>query len=306
MSFAQIINEILILILYVLIGFAAKKLKLLSDSGIQDISRIVVNIAMPFLVISSLIITYQDEYVRNMLYIAVLTFIFLAFVALTSWKISTSYTTDLEQRNALNYSMMFGNTIFLGYPLCYALFGQLGVFYASIYVAVQNIFQWTFGVYIFRRERITAASLKRLINPGLIAIFVGLTIFFAGLPMPEPLDRVLKGVGAISIPLSLMVIGATLNGYRLRKIIRDKGVQLAAFCKIAAFPVVFLALLYFIPIDKSLKAILTIEAAAPVQASAAVFAKNFGGDSLIVAKCVMLSTLEILITIPLFLWLITR
>lgn len=130
-------------------------------------------------------------------------------------------------------------------------------------------------------------------------------MFFLGIKTPPFLSRVISGVGAISTPLALIVIGATLDGYRLKEVLQDKGVLLVAFVKALAFPGIFLALLYFIPIDNTLKAILTIQSAAPVQASGVVFAKNFGGDSGTVAKCVALSTILCAFSVPLFLLLIS-
>jgi predicted permease len=241
-----------------------------------------------------------------MLYLAVFSFAYLTFVSLTSWKLSSFSTEGEDKKRAQRYGMIFGNTIFLGYPLSNALFGQIGMLYASIYIAVQNIFQWTLGVYIYKREKFSLSTLKRLINPGLIAICIGLSMFFLKIKTPALLSRVISGVGAISVPLALIVIGATLDGYKLKEIIRDKGVLFVAVVKAIAFPAVFLTVLYFMPIDNTLKAILTIQAAAPVQASGAVFAKNFGGDSGTIARCVALSTAICAFSIPLFLLFISH
>jgi predicted permease len=169
---------------------------------------------------------------------------------------------------------------------------------------MQNVFQWTIGVHFFNSEKFKISDLKKLLNPGLIAIFIGMSMFFLGLKTPPMLLRVIKGVGAISIPLSLMMIGATLGDFKLKDIISDRGAQFVAFFKSLAFPAVFLIALFFIPIDSSIKSVLIIMSAAPVQASSAVIAKNFGGDSIIVAKTVALTTFLCVGTIPLFLMLI--
>lgn len=306
MSDGKIIDELLILAVYIFIGYFVKRIKMIHEAGVHDISKIVVNVAMPLTVISSMNLEYKAELINNMLYLAVFSFAYLSIAALASTSLSSLFPMGDDKKRALRYSMIFGNSIFLGYPLCNALFGQIGMFYASIFVAAQNIFQWTLGVHIYKGKNLSVSSLKRLVNPGLVAIFIGLSMFFLGIRTPEMISRVIDGVGAISTPLALMVIGATLEEYRMSEIIQDRGTQFVAFVKTIAFPGIFLALLYFIPIHKSLKAILTIEAAAPVQASGTVFAKNFGGDSGTVAKCVALSTTVCAFSMPIFLWFISH
>ena len=301
MSYSKIVSEIFILIIYVIIGYYAKKRKFITDAGSKDISKIVVNIAMPLLVVSAINIDYKTEYVQNMIIIAICAFLYLSTVSFISAKLAPHITKKTAHAKSIRYAMTFGNTVFLGYPISYALFGELGMLYTSVYVAMQNIFQWTVGVHIFKQEKFEFKSLKRLINPGLIAIFVGMTMFFLGIKTPPYLQRVIKGVGAISVPLALMVIGATLAEYPLKEIIRDREAQVVSIIKSVVFPAILLSALFFVPINPVLKAILIIQTAAPVQASAALFAKNFGGESGIVAKCVAITTLLCTITIPLFL-----
>lgn len=304
MSYIGIISEILILMIYMAIGYIVRKLKLISENGIHDMSKIIVNVAMPMLLFNSMLIDYKTEYVRNMAIIALAALLFLIFTSFTSKQLALRLTEDDGERKSIQYSMIFGNIAFLAFPLCDALFGELGVFFASVFVVVQNIFQWTIGVNIFKQEKIRPANLKNLINPGIIAITAGLIFFFFDIKPPIILDKVVKGLSGISIPLALMMTGAQLYGYKIRDIIASRKVQIITLVKTLVFPIVFLAVLYFIPMDRMLKSIVAIQAAGPVQASATAFSRNYNGDPAIVAKVVFLSTLCCLVTIPLFLILV--
>jgi len=132
----------------------------------------------------------------------------------------------------------------------------------------------------------------------MLPVLLILAIFFV-----FSLDNVLFFI-VLSTPLALIIIGATLYGFKAKEIFLNWNIQIITLFKILLFPAVFLCILYFIPIDPILKSILTILVAAPVQASSVVFAKNFKGDPLTASRCVMLSTLLCLATIPMFLMLI--
>lgn len=304
MSYSNIITEIAILMVYVFIGYVLRRIKLVSENGIGDISRIIVNVAMPLLVLNSMLIEYKEEYVNNILILALCAVLFMAFTSFISSRIVKYLRGEESQKKAMHYCMIFGNCAFLGYPICSALFGPIGMFYASIYVVIQNFYQWTLGVNIFKQEKISGANLKNLINPGIVAITIGLTMFFLDIRPPAIVARVITGIGNISIPLALMMIGANLYGYKITEIATDKSIQAISIFKTLVFPLVLMGVIFFLPIDNMIKSILTIQASAPIQASAAVFVKNFRGDSVIPSKGVFLSTILCLATVPLFLIII--
>ncbi len=304
MDYADIMREILILVAYITIGYVLRRLGAISQQGIKDMSRFVVEPAMPLMVFNSMIIEYESRHVSNMLQMAVAILAFLSFTLVASGKLVRLLKGPEEDMKATRYCMVFGNVALLGYPLCSALFGEMGTFFASVYVAVQNMIQWTIGVNIFKREKLSRHTLKNLVNPGIVAIAAGLLMFFLGLRPPLMLDRIIKSLGGTAVPLALVVTGATLYGFKLREIIGDRRVLFVSLFKNLAFPGIYLAVLYFVPMNGMLKSILAIQAAGPVQASSTAFAGNFQGNTVIPAKCIFLSTLACAVTIPLFLLLI--
>lgn len=296
--------EILVLVIYITVGYFAKRKNFITEAGSKDMSKIVVNIAMPLLVISSMNIAYDEKYVSNMVYIAGLSLIYYLFVSTVTKKLSVLYADGKGNHRELRYAMIFGNAVFLGYPLAYALFGDEGVLYASVFVAMQNIFQWTVGVQNYSSDQNLKDRLKNLINPGLIAIFIGLSLFFFQIETPAFFLKIAKGIGAISVPLALMIVGSQLDLSHIKDALKDKSILLSVFTKSLVFPSLFLIILGFSNLDHTLKSILTIEIAAPVQAASALFARNFNGDALTAAKCIALSTIVAILSIPLFLILI--
>ncbi|WHH58190.1 AEC family transporter [Petroclostridium sp. X23] len=304
MSYTSIIFEIIVLMMYIFIGYFARKKNIISETGIQDISQFIVNIAWPFLVFNAMMIQYEDEHAVNIGIMAVLALLFMSFTSIASKYIIKAMHEQDGQKKAMRYCLIFGNVAFLGYPLCNALFGRVGMLYASIYVVVQNLFTWTIGVNIYKKEKISLSSMKNLINPGIIAVMLGLVMFFLNLRPPAILQKAISGMGSTAIPLGLMLIGANLYGLHIKEILGDRNTQMISLLKVLLFPLLYLTFLYFTPVNAMLKSILTILASAPVQASAAVMAKNYKGDAEMASKCVFLSTLCCIITIPVFLFLI--
>ena len=72
------------------------------------------------------------------------------------------------------FAVTYDNCGFIGVPLGYALFGNIGVIYATVFVAVFHIFCWTRGIMLLDKG---GFQLKKLINPCLIAVIAGMVFF---------------------------------------------------------------------------------------------------------------------------------
>lgn len=303
MNYWDIIRETLVLMCYILIGYAARRFKLLSDTGIGDISRLVVNVALPLLVFKAFLIAYEPQLVTNMLLVAGGSLLFM-IVAIATGNLLYPPKKSPDAGTKI-YCVAFGNAAFLGFPICSALFGDIGVFYASIFLAVQDAFVYTYGINVFRHQKISWKDLKSLVNPGLIAIVAGLAAFFIQLDVPALPMAVIKGAGGITVPLALMMIGAKLYGTKITEILADRPAVGVALVKTLLVPALFSVAILFMPMAPILKAVLIVEAAAPVQASSSVIARAYGGNSMLAAKAVFLSTLICLASIPLFLKIVS-
>ena len=87
---------------------------------------------------------------------------------------------------------------FIGVPLGYALFGNIGVIYATVFVAVFHIFCWTRGIMLLDKG---GFQLKKLINPCLIAVIAGMVFFIFQIRLSESIDF---AMGAMTITMAIM------------------------------------------------------------------------------------------------------
>jgi predicted permease len=301
MRYIDIFKEILLLFAYMLTGYLCAKLKFVKEVGIKDISRIIVNVSMPALVIMSMNIPYDSTYLIGMAWVFVIGLAYLSFATVIGSAVTKRLICEVPTRQAIRYCMLFGNCIFLGYPMSKAFLGELGVLYASVYVGLQTVFQWTIGVSIYRKCGTRRIEWKKLINTGTVSIIIGLSMFFLRIEVPPLMSRFLSTFGGISTPLALFVIGATLEGVKPRELLRAHYSFLTVLFKLVLLPLSLLAILLVLPIDPSVQLVLMIMATAPCQASGIVFAFNFGGDAENASKSIALSSLLCLFTIPLIL-----
>jgi predicted permease len=207
-----------------------------------------------------------------------------------------------EHQTVLRVTSMFGNVSFLGIPLCYGLFGQEGLMYASLYAAAQDLLFWSVGAAMMGNGSVRL-DWKRLINPSLIGIMLAAVLVGTGLPVPAFVMKATSTVGAATLPLSLLVVGAGFHGVRLKgRTLLD--LLPVAGLKLVLVPAIVGLLLPLVPMEPVARAVLAMEIAMPSAAATVALARTNGQDWQFAAGAVMVTTVLSAVTVPLLVLLL--
>ncbi len=161
---------------------------------------------------------------------------------------------------------------------------------------------WTVGVMMLSGA--SGAPVRNLINGPLIAIIVALTLNGTGWYrlIPEPVGEGIGWLGACAIPLSLLLVGATISDL-LGQPSWLKSWKLSAggcLLRLAFLPLVFLAVAVFLPLSPELKRVLVIQGALPSGVFPVVLARHYGGHPATAVQVVLSTTLAGIFTMPLW------
>ncbi len=210
------------------------------------------------------------------------------------------------------------NTIFIGLPVNLALFGEVAVPYVLLYYFANTTFFWSVGNYMIassgeavvsgqmRKERIfSLAALKRIFAPALIGFLVGLTIVFMDVKLPAFITDTARYVGSLTTPLILISLGITFQGMRLAAMKLNRDLALVLLGRVVICPLTVVLLAHFVPLPDLMRKVFIIQASLPAISSGAVVAGYYRSDEEFATMTVLSSTLLAVITIPLFMILVS-
>ena len=203
----------------------------------------------------------------------------------------------------MRFTAIFSNCGYMGLPMMKALYGDDGVFYGSFYIVVFHIILWTIGIRIFSGEG--GGWKKVLLNPAVIAVYLGMAVFVLQLPVPEVVVGSVKAIGDMTMPLAMLIIGAVLSTAKLNEVFTDPKVYLTSFVRLIAMPLLALVLTRVAGLPAMPSAVLVTAVAMPAAANITIFAEMFEKDSIFASKCVSVSTLLSILTAPLIISLIS-
>lgn len=146
MEFTHVINQMLVLCVPILAGYLAARLGYLDEDLNTKLSRLIVNIALPCLVVGSAFGTdgLPDAPVvlELMFYSAIAYLLALAIPALVR--------SSAAERGIYRFVVVFGNVGFIGYPVLSAIYGPRAVLYAAIAAIPESLILYSAGEQMIR------------------------------------------------------------------------------------------------------------------------------------------------------------
>ncbi|MAD58178.1 MAG: transporter [Porticoccus sp.] len=172
------------------------------------VSRIVMNIGAPCLVISTINgveISGQDFYAVALA--AILIFLGTSIVGMLAIKMTG------ETVHSLLPTVVFPNNGNMGLPLCLFAFGKEGLALALAFFLVQMTALMSGGVALMTRNNNGFfGALKDLaVLPLIHSVIVAIFLLGTGLQLPIWIDSTLSILGGLTIPLMLITLGASLT-----------------------------------------------------------------------------------------------
>ncbi|MDO4620879.1 MAG: AEC family transporter [Lachnospiraceae bacterium] len=329
-QFLGMLNAQLVLFVYIAVGMLCKKLGIIDEIAKKKMTDFILKITLPCMIFNSFNQTLTPEILRKT-GLALLVSTCIAVMSYVIGKFAYNRFPE-EQKHIMQYCTLVNNSGFLGLPLVSAVFGTEGLLYASIFILPNRVMMWTAGLSIFteseaKRKRAanqggSASALdpaeeklrqkkehrKNLIhnvvlNPALVAVYLGLIRRLFDLPFPAFMDSAISKIGAITSPLSMMIIGGMLIGVRLRDLFDFAALYQSLF-RLILLPVIALAIMRLLHFDPVLTGTSLILTGMPAGSTSVLLATQYGGDERFASKLVISSTLLSLITAPLLMLLI--
>ena len=291
-------NQVIIMFILMAVGYVAYRKKWITDQGTKDIGKLLLNIAIPIVVISNFYIEKTAEKTMDLLSSLLFSALSLAVAILASALLFH------KQDRIGEFASAFSNAGFIGIPLVQATFGSGAVFYISMMIVLVNFLQWTYGVYTITDDRSVMDVKKVMKNPLVLAVAIGLLLYFSQLPLPAIVTTVFSTISGINTPLAMFSSGVYLAQSNLWEMIKKKQVYLVSLSRLVLVPLVTIFLFKMLPFGtEELKLSILCASACPVGSNVAVFAQQYDKDYKRGVEYVCVSTLLSIATLPLIIYI---
>ena len=296
-SAADVAQQVVILFLLMLVGAVLAKLKWLTETGAKEITKLLLTVVSVCVIVRSFLVVENTPGKLGEMGIAALASILSVAVG-AAFALPLFRRRPAAQRSVLQFGASFSNCGFMGLPLVDALLGAEGVFLVAIFIAVFQIFVWTYGVLLYRREGEKLSVVKALLNPGVIGVLIGLPFFLFRLPMPEMIFSAVEGLNSVNTPLAMIVTGFYLAHADLRPRKGDAPLWMVMALRLIVVPGISFGLLYLFGVRGLPLVACMVPLCAPCASNTTLFAVMFDADKELSSRMVTQCTLLSVVTMP--------
>lgn len=327
----NIIGTISSVLIIILIGFIFTKKKILSEVTAENLSKIILFLAIPALSYNAFMQDMDSEKLNQSMSLLIWSIIIHLALIFISSIIFKKY--GKSEKDVLRMITIFGSTTVFGIPVIQAVYGDLGAMYASVFNLPYRALLYTYGYITISEVKLKKENIGKIIsNPVIVATFLGMGVWIFQKYLPQiPINEngIVKDYGilridktaywlfkpmqylaALNAPLSWLSIGITLAGVSLGETLKSKISWKYSILKVSIIPMVlislFVGLKLIVGYEISYIAVATIVImiATPAATVIATYAINFRKEPLLVSSCSLASSILAVLMIPAFIVLI--
>ena len=290
-------SQVGVLYLIAGVGFAADKTKIFVQSDGKRLVDLLFNLILPITIINTFLkMERTSEHIKGLgvaFALAVLTHLLGVGISSLCFR-----KKDLMTRGIYHYAITFSNAAFLALPLAESVVGKEGVFYSSCYVAVFNVFAFTYGIYEISGHKAEIKAKNLILNPGSMSVLIGIPLFLLNVHMPSLISNTMERVAACNSPMAMIVFGTFFANCNFKNIFAKKEIYFVSFLRLILIPVIMLFVFKLIGVNSEMRTALTISASAPIATNTAMYAAKYDNDTALPSELVGQTSVLSVITMP--------
>lgn len=279
-----------------ILGLILKRTGIVDDHGKSLLTDLVINVTLPASILKSFQMEFNSQILRSCLVIGVVAVLIQIGAYLLGMVLYPCFQDD--RKKVLQYATICSNAGILGNPIAEGIFGGLGLLYASIYVIPQRVFMWSVGLTYFTEAPDTRTLVKKVLtHPCILSVFLGFLIMVFQIPLPGFLSLTVKNVANANTFLAMMLVGTILAEVPL-KTLPERATIYYSFVRLFLIPFLVLLGCRIGQVDSLVTGVSVVLSGMPAASVTAVMAAKYGKDEVFATKCVVLTTLLSMATVP--------
>jgi auxin efflux carrier (AEC) len=290
-------ETVLSVLVLVLIGYILKVLRVLGEEDASTLNRVVINVAIPSLIFTSL---YRADLsgISTLALIPLICIITGIIAGAMAYLWASRRGLDPGKRWGLMVAAAMMNSGFLGYPVTAGIFGSEGLVRAIFYDTGTTLMFTSLGLLLSHRFGGGSRIMRRALSfPPIWAFLLGVTFNICGLPTGIA-GKILGYLSGAAVPLIMISLGLTLNFRFLRDSVTDA--TFVSALRLLVSPLIAAGIAYVLAFRGINFSVTVLEASMPSAMLAAVLAIENDLDVDLVSSCIFMSTILSLVSLPLW------
>ena len=294
------------LMIFIGIGFAARKLKIMADGFDKMLTKFLMAVPLPCMIINSFHLEFDLSQLLTCPILIGLSAISLIFCFIVG-QLVYLIMGRTGQAKAGRFAMIFTNFTFFGFAVVSELYGtEASFFYVIFTLLIRICFYGGAPVLIgdLRQGVSIRQTIRQFISAPVVAVFIGLILYVSQLELPAIINSVITSLGNMASPLGLMLCGVIIADASFRGILKYPCVFWLTILRLIIIPGIMLVIFILLNVRQDIIRSLHYYFAMPAATFLPTFFLRYAPDDQearsMASFLVVFSTLACILTIPLW------
>jgi len=302
--FTPMLNQMALLLLFMLAGFVLCRMKLTPDNTAVVLSKLETYIFLPALNINNFMVHFTWENIASR-WSSVVIGIVLMFAAVgLAYLLAPRFTKEPYAKRIYLYSFVIANIGYMGNAIIQGVYGDEMLFNYLIYTLPLVTFVYTMGV-AWLKPGSSKLTFRTILSPMFISLVIGAALGLSGLRIPAFLSTTLSSAAACMSPCAMILTGFIIGTFDLKALLRNKKIYLATFVRLVVIPAIMTGIVKLFGCNDIIVLCTLCAYCMPMGLNSVIFPASYGGDTKLGAGMALISHVCSVITIPVMFMLFT-
>ncbi|MBN2599290.1 MAG: AEC family transporter [Candidatus Thermoplasmatota archaeon] len=282
-------------------GFLIVQRKVVAENALGALSNLALDLALPCLVFMNIVSSFSPQETPDWWVLPLWWVVFTGLAALLTG--GFMFVSKKVTRREFAMSLFLHNGLFFPLAILTGMFGASSPYLVSLFLFMIFYPAFLFNIYpYFFGKGEKKINWRRIFNTVFVSTIVALIIRFADIQeyIPDIVLSILTMLGAMTVPLLMLVIGGSLSlDFQRKGKVYSTEIVKFVLIKNLLFPLIFLAVLLVIKPSLQIALLLMLQSAVPPVTALPMFTKRVGGNETLVNQFLVASFIASLVSIPL-------
>ena len=299
----EIFAQMITLFSIVGVGYVAKKRRFMNKSFDEMLSKLILSIAIPGMIIGSVLEAETLPSFDSILLTFGISCASYFVVFIIAYIVTFVLRISRGNRGVFKFMLCFGNVGFIGFPVLSTIFGSDVLIYATIFNLPFNVLIFTVGIWFLKQdadeEVKSATTWRTFLSPAIVSCVIAIVLALLGIHDVPIIGEAFATVGQLTTPGALLIIGSSLGNIPAGKLIGGPRLWIASLFRLVIIPLCTWGIFHFFVTDPMMLGAIVIVSGMPVATNGTMLCYQYGGNSRVMAQGTFVTTVLAMFTIPL-------
>lgn len=237
-----IFEQVFILMVFMVIGFGLSKAKIVNKDNSKILSELLVYVFLPCNIFKSFAANCSVDYIKANYNLILVSTVIIVILGVSAFFASKLFSKNAYEQRIYEYALVIPNIGYMGYALAESLGGETMLLNVMMFGMPVSVYIYAYGFCMLTKRGV---SLKKLFNPAMVALFIGMVVGLLAIPVPGMLMSVLTKTSNCMAPVSMLLAGIVISGFNLKTLVVQKKNYIVTALRLLVIPLIIGSLVKF-------------------------------------------------------------